>query len=83
MSIEHAAAAAREREKGVEHVVAAARGREKGVEHAAAAVRGRGKGVEHIAAVAVAGRGRERPRKTPLGDIGVARRTPLHEWFEY
>ncbi|KAF3651649.1 putative enzymatic polyprotein-like [Capsicum annuum] len=86
MSVEHAAAAARGRERGVEHVehvVAAARGREMGVEHAAAAARGREKGVEHVAAAAVAGRGRERPRKTPLGDIGVAKRTPLHEWFEH
>ncbi|KAM3358207.1 hypothetical protein P3S68_021138 [Capsicum galapagoense] len=86
MSIEHAAAAARERERDVEHVehvVVATRGRGMGVEHAAAAVRGREKGVEHAAVAAVAGRGRERPRKTPLGDIGVARRTPLHEWFEH
>ncbi|PHT92580.1 hypothetical protein T459_00462 [Capsicum annuum] len=75
-------AAARERERGVEHAVVAARERERGVEHAAAAAKGREMGVEHDAAIALAGRGRGRPRKTPLGDIGMARRTPLHEWFE-
>lgn len=52
------------------------------VEHNAVAVRRRKRGVEHAAAAAVDGRGRGRPRKTPLSDIGVAMRTPLHEWFE-
>ncbi|PHT30422.1 hypothetical protein CQW23_30016 [Capsicum baccatum] len=84
-SIEHAAAAARGMGRGVEHVehiVAAVRGRGRGVKHVATAARGRERGVEHAAATAVAGKGRGRPTKTPLGDIGVARRTPLHEWFE-
>ncbi|KAF3673667.1 hypothetical protein FXO37_06842 [Capsicum annuum] len=46
------------------------------VEHVAATARGRGigRGVEHAAA--------GRPRKTPLGDVGVAKRTPFHELFE-
>ncbi|KAF3670385.1 hypothetical protein FXO38_07107 [Capsicum annuum] len=67
---------------GVEYIVAAARRKGRGVEHVATAVRGRGRGVEQVENVAVVVKGRGRPRKTPLGDIGVAWRTPLHEWFE-
>ncbi|KAM3300938.1 hypothetical protein P3S67_015438 [Capsicum chacoense] len=81
-SVEHTIAAARERGKSVEHATAAVRERERGVENIAAVVRGRKRGVEHAAAAAVAVRGKRRPRKTPLGDIGVVRRTALHEWFE-
>ncbi|KAF3646666.1 hypothetical protein FXO38_19048 [Capsicum annuum] len=81
-SVKHIAAAARGRKRDVEHAAASARRREMGVEHTAVAARGRKMGVEHAAAAAVAGRGRGRPRKIPLGDIGVARRTHLNEWFE-
>ncbi|KAF3662147.1 hypothetical protein FXO38_11335 [Capsicum annuum] len=58
------------------------RRRGRSFEHAATAARGRGKGVGHVSAAAVAARGRERPRKAPLGDIAVARKTLLREWFE-
>ncbi|KAF3647112.1 hypothetical protein FXO37_20134 [Capsicum annuum] len=54
------------------------RGGERDVEHVAIAARSRGRGVEHIATQGKRGR----LRKTPLGDIGVARRTHLHECFE-
>ncbi|PHU17306.1 hypothetical protein BC332_13001 [Capsicum chinense] len=80
--IKHVAAAVRGRRRGVEHAAAITRGRGRGVEHAATAARGRGKGVGHVSAAAVAARGRERLRKTPLGDIAVARKTLLREWFE-
>ncbi|KAF3618477.1 hypothetical protein FXO38_33402 [Capsicum annuum] len=81
----------------IEHVVGAAIGRERGVEHVAGSTRGRGKGngIEYIAGVArgmgrgrgiapviTASRGKGRPRKIPLSDMGVERRTPLHEWFK-
>ncbi|KAF3662643.1 hypothetical protein FXO37_12358, partial [Capsicum annuum] len=84
--VEHITSSARGRGRDVKHVTASARGRERGIEHVAAfargrerAAEGRGSGVEHVATAA---RGRERPTKTPLAEIGVARRTPLHEWFE-
>ncbi|KAF3650124.1 hypothetical protein FXO38_17327 [Capsicum annuum] len=68
--------------RGVEHIIVAARERRRGVkhvEHIAAAARERGWGVKHVV---TATRVRRRPRKTPLGDIGVARKTPLPELFE-
>ncbi|KAF3661146.1 hypothetical protein FXO37_13061 [Capsicum annuum] len=81
----------------IEHVVGAAIGRERGVEHVAGSIRGIGKGngIEYVAGVArgmergrgiapviTASRGKGRPRKIPLSDMGVERRTPLHEWFK-
>ncbi|KAF3633330.1 hypothetical protein FXO38_25650 [Capsicum annuum] len=80
--VEHVTATARERGRSVKHAEIAAKGREKGVKHAAAVARGRERGVEHVAGATVSRRGRGRLRKITLGDIGVARRTPLHEWFE-
>ncbi|KAF3616981.1 hypothetical protein FXO37_34823 [Capsicum annuum] len=82
-NVDHVAKDARVRGKGVEQIAGDARGkgRDRNVEHIAGAARFRGRG-RSVTPVTTASRGRGRPRKIPLDDIGVAKRTPLYEWFE-